>query len=67
MTKRLITLEKRESFDLAVENYSVLITDLVLDAKIGIHSYEKVIKQPINILLKLEGNFSSGIFNKLPS
>ena len=49
MTKRLITLEKRESFDLAVENYSVLITDLVLDAKIGIHSYEKVIKQPINI------------------
>ena len=54
MTKRLITLEKRESFDLAVENYSVLITDLVLDAKIGIHSYEKVIKQPININIKVD-------------
>ena len=49
MIRKLISLEKRDSYNLAVDKYSVQITDLVLDARVGIHSYEKVSKQPINI------------------
>ncbi len=53
MIRKLISLEKRDSYNLAVDKYSVQITDLVLDARVGIHSYEKVSKQPININIKV--------------
>ena len=49
MIKKLISLDKKRSFTLETDKYSVQINNLILDARIGIHSYEKITKQPIKI------------------
>ena len=53
MKKKLIPLQEKSSYKLIAEKYAVQITNLILNAKIGIHSYEKATKQPIRINIKV--------------
>ncbi len=53
MKKKLIPLQENSSYKLIAEKYAVQITNLILNAKIGIHSYEKATKQPIRINIKV--------------
>ena len=53
MKKKLFPQKDFDQDNFALNKYFVEITNLILDAKIGIHNHEKITKQPIRINIKI--------------